>query len=83
MSFILSGLGVAGIVYIVYKFAHTGSIPAMFRDPFLKPSDFVVDPVLGEAPDSHYPRPQVYQSPAYVPHTATDVTAPSVHTKYD
>lgn len=59
MSFILSGLGLASVLYAIYKFTRKGTTayPPLFRDPFMTSIDFEHDPVLSQAPASQIPPP--------------------------
>ena len=65
MSYILSTLGLASVAYAIYKFTRKGTtaVPPLFRDPFLKPVDFDIDPVLSQAPQSAIPPAVLGQPP--------------------
>ena len=59
MSFFLSGLGLASVLYAIYQFTRKGTTatPPLFRDPFHKPDTFQQDTVLSQAPKSQIPLP--------------------------
>ena len=65
MSFILNGLTVAGLMYLMYAFVRKSTITLHVRDPFLSPVHFEKDPVWGSTPDTDHPPParRIPQSP--------------------